>query len=74
MAKVEAKVTFLSYQYKNILVCNSVMEINSQVMVHSWIQYSKNIAGRVFKIICILKVNLFIFFFLNTHTSGIRRP
>ena len=58
MAKVEAKVTFLSYQYKNILVCNSVMEINSQVMVHSWIQYSKNIAGTVFKIMCILKVNL----------------
>lgn len=53
MAKGEAKVTFLSYQYKNTLVYNSIMELNSQVMVHSWISTFQNIAGTVFKSICI---------------------
>lgn len=50
MAKVEAKVTFLSYEYKHILVYNSTVELNSQVMVHSWIQYSKILQTQCLKV------------------------
>lgn len=50
MAKGEAKVSFLSYQYKNTLVYNSVMELNSQVMVYSWIQHSKILQAQCLKV------------------------